>query len=246
MIKTRQEILSINPVFTEHLIRIQEAKYSPVGFEYHEGEKVILDEGLVTLTRERAAQLNQECLQDFETSKDHSPFDRKMSLEWKGRTILVSSKQSVELYLSDIAYALAGLSEHFKNHLFVISDHNTPWLYQQRNYAPVKNALKYLKSMVDVSFNGGFLFSNDELPVFIPHLFWLIRCNASLPTFMISWKDSCTIINLNKYGNLNLEFYDSAEQALLLDFFTKRQFRIIDDYYESIEFDDFRGRKLKI
>ena len=245
MQKTREEILRKNQVFTEHFLKVQEAKYSPDGNEYSEGDKVILDEGAVTLTKEKAEELNREDIDNYERKKDISSFNTELNVEWIGRKILVPNNNDFENYFKEIGLALDALTSLFKTEkLFILGNLNTPWLFQENEYPPVKKASDYLKSKVNIEFNGGFELSENELIDFIPHLFWLIRCNMSLPEFMMSFENSKTIFSIYKHGNLNLEFYDNKEKEMILSFFKARGFRQIDDYYDTIEFDNFDGRGL--
>ncbi len=244
MKRQRQEILKINQIFTEHLLKVQEAKYSPIGFEFKEGQQVILDEATVTLSKEKAEELNSEDLVEYENNKDTSPFDKKGNIKWEGRSILISGKKNTNDYLQDIAKSLGDLTEIYRSDLFIIGDWNTPWLFQENDYPPVKKALNYLKSNIEKSFDGGFELNSNDLNEFIPHLFWLIRCNMSMPEFMMSYKNSKTVFSIYKHGNLNLEFYDNLEKEFLLTFFNQRNFKIVEDYFAPIKFDSFEGRQL--
>ena len=244
MIKSRTEILNMNNCFAEHLIGVQKAKHEPSD-EWTEGDSVILDDTdePKVLTKEQANKLNAEDQQYFLDNRDefHSEFVNK----WVGRATLSSSKKDYQEYLNDLGKSLVDLSIDY-GHLIILGDWNTPWLYQQNDYAPVVNAIEFLNQKIDKNFNGGFVLTSDEILEFIPHLFWLTRCNASLPEFMITFMDSKTVFEICKYGILHLEFYEEQEQLKLTNFFKNRNFEEVDRCNDPIEFDNLKGRKIKI
>ena len=111
-------------------------------------------------------------------NKDH--LEVQNSNKWDGRSTLVSSKKIATDYLDEIGQVLTELTKRF-GHLLILGDWNTPWLYQKNDYPPVQMAIDYLSQRFDEKFNGGFKLDSNEITEFIPHLFWLTRCNASLP-----------------------------------------------------------------
>jgi hypothetical protein len=123
---------------------------------------------------------------------------------------------------------------------------NTPWLYQENEYLPVKNALDYLSQKIDKDFDGGFLLNGKAIIEFIPHLFWLVRCNASLPDFYISYPKSKTVVSICKYGVLHFDFYNHNEKIKILKLMSDLNFKELDNCYDQIEFDIFEGRQIKI
>lgn len=89
--------------------------------------------------------------------------------------------------------------------LLFLGETKTPWLFQDNDYKPVKEALQFLtENKVGKKFNGALHIDNDLLPEFIKHLFWLSRCNAALPVFNFTDKDQNFIGNICAYGNLHL------------------------------------------
>ncbi|WP_339756824.1 hypothetical protein [Algoriphagus aquimarinus] len=244
MLESREEILKLNNCFTEHLISVQKAKYEPTD-KWIVGESVILDDSddEVVLTKEQADKLNKEEQQYFLDNRDE--YNSQNLNKWIGRTTLTSSKKDSQGYLNDLGQSLTDLSRDY-GELIILGDWNTPWLNQQNDYPPVAKALQFLSQKIDKKFNGGFVLNSDEISEFTPYLFWLTRCNASLPEFMMTFKNSKTVIEICKYGVLHLEFYGEQEREKLMNFFNDREFEEVDSCNDPIEFDNFKGRKIKI
>ncbi len=246
MKKSREEILSLNPIFTRFIIDMQLAQQPDL---YVEGDCVLLndDKKETVLTKEQAENLNKEIIQEFKQGCDADLFEYKSPLEWISRSLLISSKETVSEYLNDIYLLLEAIRKEIDaDYLMILGCFNIPWLYQDNDYLPVKEALKYLKLQIDDTFGGGFLLNKNELRQFIPHLFWLIRCNASLPEFYISYPNSNTIISICRYGVLHFEFFDKKEKNKILNLSSLMKFKEVTTCYDPIDFDEFEGRKLKI
>jgi hypothetical protein len=244
---TRQEILQINKVFTYHLIQVQDAKQKPKENEYKIGDKVILDDSnkSVTLTQVLVDKLNKESIEDYNANKDSNPFTNEF--KWIGWTTMISAKKSVSDYLTDLGTTIEKLRIYTKNNsLIILGDWSTPWLYQENDYKPVKDSLDFLKSIVAPDFNGGFLLHGQDLVDFIPRLFWLIRCNMSLPQFMMTFENLKTIITICKHGVIHFESYDTNELSMIVDFFKQLDFVEIDNCSDPIKFDNFDGRQIKL
>ncbi len=244
MKKSRKEILSLNPVFTKFIIDMQLAQQPDL---YIEGESVFLNNDETILTKAQADELNKEIIEEFKQSCDVNLFENEISLKWISRSLLISSKVRASEYLYDISLLLNAIRKEMDaEYLMILGGFNIPWLYQKNDYFPVKEALNYLKYQIDDTFAGGFLLNENELKEFIPHLFWLVRCNASLPEFYISYPHSNTIISICRYGVLHFEFFDEKEKNKILNLSSLMQFKEVETCYDPIKFDEFEGRNLKI
>ena len=244
MIKSRTEILNMNNCFAEHLLSVQKAKHEPSD-EWDEGDSVILDDSdeASVLTKEQADKLNAEDLKYYLANRDNFKVEQLNS--WESRSTLISSKLTSSDYFDDIGNVLSQLTNRLGN-LIIMGDWNTPWLSQENDFPPVLEAIKYLNQRIDKKFNGGFELEASSISGFIPHLFWLTRCNASLPEFMMSFIESKTVISLCKYGILHFEFYDSKEKNEILTLFNDRNFKEVDRCNDPIKFDNMDGRQIVI
>lgn len=252
MIKTRKEILSINPHFTEFILSVQ-LSYRPEPFE--EGDKVDSKyfklkgdrNGTATLTKEQADRINFEQTNNFESNLDKNPFPISTELDFIESQLIISSKLNATEYLNDLAFAIDKIREALNElKLIVLGVENIPWLKQENNYPPLANSLDYLKQRVDRNFNGGFLLDNIEIIEFIPHLFWMTRCNTSLTTFYFSYPNAKTMISICKYGVLHFEFYDQVEKLKILKVLDDFDFKELEYCGNPVEFDNFDGRRLII
>lgn len=244
MRESRERILLLNDTLAQHLISAQQAKYQP-SQAWEAGESVFLDESeeAVVLTETHARQLNQEDLQYYLDNRDN--YTSQELKKWVGKATLISSKSEAQQYLYHLGKSLAELSKDYGN-LIILGDWNTPWLSQENDYAPVAEAMLFLRQKIDDQFNGGFILNPEEIPTFISHLFWLTRCNASLPEFMMAFRNSKTIFGICKYGVLHCEFYDAPEREEIIRFFSQSGFKEVDRCMDPLVFDAFDGRWIKI
>lgn len=247
MIKSRKEILSINPAFTKFILDLQ-LSFKPEPYE--EGEEILFDlddDEATVLTKQLTEKLNQEQEKEFEENRDSNPFEDSSPLEFLETRLIISSKLNTVDYLQDVAILLENIRvELGESQLMILGVENTPWLVQDNEYLPVRNALDYLRGKVDSDFDGGFLLKGETIFEFIPHLFWLIRCNAGLTYFYLSYPNSKTMISLCKYGVLHFEFYDQEEKLTILKILSSLNFKEVDECDDPIEFDKFDGRQIII
>lgn len=246
---TRHSILKLNEVFTNHLIEVQIAKYKPSDDEYAEGDNIILDDSnkVVTLTKEQADELNAEDRKYFESKKDNTPFDLNKKFKRVRSTTLISGQKDSHSYLKDLGQSLEKLRLKLKSSdLIVLGDWPIPWLSQNNDYQPAKEALDWFSKRIDREFNGGFLLKKNDLIEFIPRLFWLIRCNMSLPEIMMTFVDCKTIFSVCKHGVLHIESYDQVELNDFIRFYQSLGFIQTNNCFDPVDFDKFRGRNIKL
>lgn len=245
MKNSRIQLLKINQAFTRFILEYQYAS-KPSLFE--EGEDVVLDnQEVITLTKELAEKFNSDANEEFEMNKDENPFIEIEKLEFIESCLMVSTKDNLDEYLFDIAGVLEDIRVELKQlDLIILGVQNIPWLKQDNNYEPVKKALEYLTKSIDKTFDGGFILREKELMEFIPHLFWLIRCNVSLPPFFMSFTQAKTIISLCKNGVLHFEFYDLLERQTILKVLKESKFSEVKECADLIEFDNFEGRNILV
>ena len=245
----RKDILKINEFFTNHLINIQMKKHNPLDYEYKEGDSYCPDDPdqPVILTKANAEELNSKYRDYINTHKDINPFNTQNELKWIGRAVLISRKTDSASYLHDLGESLETLRQATANkNLIIMGDWPMPWLSQENEYRPVKESLDWFKTQIDMDFTGGFLLNGNEIIEFISRLFWLIRCNASLPEFMMTYENLDTVFSICQYGALHLESYDIEELKFILKFFEKFGFLQIEECNDPVMFDDFKGRKIII
>jgi hypothetical protein len=100
--------------------------------------------------------------------------------------------------------------------LIFLGDTETPWLHQDNDYKPVKEAQEYLTvNKVSKRFNGALQVDTVELPTFIKHLTWLTRCNASLPYFHFIDEGQTIVGSICRYGNLHFDALSEQADKIL-------------------------------
>ncbi len=130
--------------------------------------------------------------------------------------ILSVPSKSAKGHAKNIAAALQQLAVNMNiTSLIFLGDTAAPWLSQENEYAPVKESLQFLEAeKVGRKFNGGLQIKTKDLAVFIPRLFWLVRCNAALPIFYLMNEDQTILANFCQYGNIHLSTLTKKADAL--------------------------------
>lgn len=153
------------------------------------------------------------------------------------------------IYSIEIGKVLEQLSNALNSELIFILDYNVPWLSQENDFEPVIKASNYLREIgTNEEFSGAYKLSGDDLAEFVANLFWIIRCNASLPYCWFSTESHYFIGDLCQYGNLHFHTY-SEEIKIQLESFAKQNSLIeIDGCIEGFISDGggIEGRQIVI
>jgi len=152
------------------------------------------------------------------------------------------------LYAKELGKTLEKLSQELNSELIFLLDFSVPWLSQKNSYKPVKQALKYLKKMgVTDDFVGGFRYKGEELTEFVSHLFWIIRCNASLPYCWFSTDKHEFVGNICKHGNIHLYTYSEKINETMQEFAQKYGLIEIEVCIEAFtESSGIKGRQIVV
>jgi hypothetical protein len=144
--------------------------------------------------------------------------------------ILTLSSKSFKGHIKHLGLDLFKLTKQLGiNSLVFLGDTELAWLHQDNEYKPAKDAQQYLVgNKIGKRFNGALQVDNSELMVFVKHLSWLTRCNASLPYFYFVDKGQNLIGNICKYGNLHVDTLNEATDKLIKVAVAKSDFRYLD------------------
>ena len=181
----------------------------------------------------------KDCLDQYPKFPQSDNLNEKFFFpkEHQGYILMLSSK-SIKSHAKNLATETVNLIEHLGiESLIFLGDTETPWLYQQNDYTPVKSALQYLsEKRVGRKFNGGFEIDINELRLFITHLFWLVRCNATFPIVHFMDKDQHFIGSICKYGNIHFFSLYKKDNDLLKEALKKSHFTILQEEKCSDQF----------
>ena len=137
-------------------------------------------------------------------------------------------------YSIEIGNTLKQLSTELNAELIFILDYNVPWLSQENDFEPVVRASSYLRKMgTTEEFNGAYKLSGDELAEFAANLFWIIRCNASLPYCWFSTENHQFVGSICQYGNLHIHSYSEAIKTQIEKFADRQTLVKIDECIEA-------------
>ncbi len=145
--------------------------------------------------------------------------------------ILLIPGKSFKGSVKGLGVEVVKLLNAFKfDELIFLGDTEIAWLYQSNDYKPAKEAQEYLiGKKIGKRFNGALQVDKSELPIFIAHLAWLTRCNASLPYFYFIDKGQNIVGNICKYGNLHLDLLNKQTNKDFLQFMKESEFEYNDD-----------------
>jgi hypothetical protein len=143
---------------------------------------------------------------------------------------LTLPSKSFKGHVKTLGIELTKLTEAFHSKILIfLGDTETPWLYQDNEYKPVKEAQEYLTdNKVGKRFNGALEVDTAELPIFTKHLAWLTRCNAALPYFHFTDQRQNIVGSICKYGNLHLDTLNEQADKTLKSFVVKSKLEFGD------------------
>jgi hypothetical protein len=211
----RQEILSLNKIFASFIIDWQQQEYDP-SLEQNKYEAKVMYDLAINKPRyysqEEVDQMNAERLEEYNRMKDNI---QTSPVEDKSTGTLIYNLPFAEIYdyAESLSEAMVTLAEKLEwQAVIFLLVYPTPWLRQENNYKPVKKALDHLKSIgITNDFTGGIKANETDLKELMKHLFWIFRCNASLPYCFFSGIDKDFVGSICKYGNIHFHFYSDAE-----------------------------------
>ncbi|WP_158408810.1 hypothetical protein [Fibrella aestuarina] len=157
---------------------------------------------------------------------DEDEYDYKYPNVFESYIFTIDSK-SFKGHIKVLAAELARLTgELGYNKLVFLGDTEVAWLSQENRYDPVKKAQEYLEyNKVGKGFNGSILVEISEVILFIRHLSWMIRCNASLPCFYFIDGGQNLLGYICQYGNLHVSTLNKMTDNLIQDFLKVSSFR---------------------
>lgn len=128
--------------------------------------------------------------------------------------------------------------------VIVVLNAKCDWFYQKNNYKPVKEAMLQLRKIVGGKhYYGGFEVDTNFLRHMIKIIFWIGRCNASLPYIHIISEENKTSFMICKYGNLHAECYSLEMDKKISEISKKLEFEIIEKEEEFLK-NGLEGRKI--
>lgn len=136
---------------------------------------------------------------------------------------------SREHAFAQMARALTALASLVSTDGFVfMGDSPRAWRYQRNDYPHVKRADEFLAAKrVGRKFTGGLSIGTTELEEWLPHLLWIVTCNAALPTIYFFDAGQQILGYFCQYGNLHLDLLNDASAKAFKQFANDGSFRKI-------------------
>lgn len=145
--------------------------------------------------------------------------------------IFTLNSKSIQNHIKNLALEITQMMGNLGcDKLTFLGNSKIPWLYQENLYEPVHDAIKYLVfNKIRKRFNGAIEVNVEELPCFLKHLSWLIRCNASLPNFYFMNETQDFLGSICKYGNLHLDILNEETNKRIENVFSHCNFHCLSD-----------------
>ncbi|WP_419700146.1 hypothetical protein [Mucilaginibacter sp. NFX135] len=116
------------------------------------------------------------------------------------------------------------------DHLSCLGDANIPWLFRDHDYKPVKEGLDYLvQKKVSKSFSGALKVDVVDLPDFLRHIFWLVRCNGVVFIPHFSDSEFNVLISICQYGNIHFSTLNKEADIVFNEAILQTELYIPDD-----------------
>lgn len=170
------------------------------------------------------------------------------NFEYFGELIFNLNFSYIFVYANELGSVMEKLSNSMGADLIFILDYGVPWMSQKNDYEPVAKAMNYLTKIgTKETFIGAYKLSGVDLAEFVENLFWIIRCNASLPYCWFSTKDHAFVGEICKHGNIHFHTYSQTIKDEIQFFAMQKSLAAIDDCKEAFSDDSgIRGRKIII
>lgn len=243
---TRQEALR-NEVFASFIQKWQE-RYDPRTDPYMTVPGVYYDSKIDSERFYSAQEI------DFISKIEISEYERlrdpitSIKIENSSEVIFNLRYKDIIVYTIEIGKVLHALSKVLNSKIVFLLEYSVPWLWQKNDFKPVNTAINYLKDIgVSNNFVGGIRADDFELEKLATNLFWIIRCNASLPYCWFASESDPFVGNICKYGSLHFDCFSDSIKHTLNEFGKKHGLKKIDDCIQGFcDTDPIQGRQLQL
>jgi hypothetical protein len=208
----RQQLFALNRTFASFIAAMQVAQYNPA-LEHNRlepGDVYVGDSDTPRyVSQEECDRWNAEAYEAYLKQRD-TVEPLSLTDSYCGEVIFAPAHASgIESYAGTLAETIVALNDRLKwGSVLFLLDFAIPWLHQDNDHVPVKRALNHLKNLgVDPAFAGGFMASGTDLKSLTESLFWITRCNASLPTCYFTGIDTGFAATICAHGALHVHFY---------------------------------------
>lgn len=212
----RKKILDLNRSFSSFIVEVQDAKYNPVHYPNEAGEMHTDDSAEPRyVSQEECDKWNKEEQLKFDQDRDKVEIE---PIEFIDELVFKFPETDIDQYITELSNGLDYLTRQLAwQATIVLLEYPTPWLSQDNNHEPAKKALDYFREIgVTDDFTGGFKASGQELKELTKNLFWITRCNASLPDCYFTGIEKGFVGAICKHGNVHFHFYSNTVRKDIL------------------------------
>jgi hypothetical protein len=224
---TRKEIIETKKIISSELAKMQRLIYDEETLQYYKEENE-----------------EQEYWDQFDCFE-------KEAFEYPSQHKIIGlSHSNIDTFTDQLSGKLKELFQLLNIKDFIILAHLKLDFFGNRKnkYKPLVKAYEKLEKIVgQKTYKEGFMIEVEDLPAFVEILFWITRCDPSVPEYIFLFdKNEKIQMNLCRYGNIHLSQFD--KEWLSNDKLTSLGWSIIDEQ----ECDNFssegkiEGREIKL
>jgi hypothetical protein len=223
----REEIIASKPTIASELAKIQKADYDEDVLEHY-----------------------KETNEGHLYSEQYDFIDHEIALYNSHYKVIGLEHSDIKTFTASLTSKLTELFTAINaSQFFIIAYTKRDFFGNRENkYRPLVKAYKMLEQIVGGNtYKEAFSLDLKSLPEFVEILFWITRCDPSIPEYIYLFDSNEKVkLSLCKYGNIHLTEF--GEETLTNEKLTSLGWRII----EGEEYDNFskngriKGRRIKV
>lgn len=222
---SREEILKINPFFTNFIINLQSIIPKPVLWEEGDETYYGIDLKLTKLTKKQAKEMNIQEQKDYLGRLDDNPYKDYISPKFIEHRKIISPEYEYADYMVDLANTLEQIRIALnQKYILFLHTEKEYWLKEEHDLKSVIESQNFIKKFAPIDFDGGFLLNENSTQDMFLHITNVSHAFMSLRDLWISFNSSNTAIHICQYDVMHFEFYNAKEMNIILNLLKNKKF----------------------
>lgn len=231
----RQQGINLNNEFGSFILKIQDEEFNPLKDQNKIEPGLIYlndsDELPTEIDQDFCDRLNKEKFEIYSRNRDFVEY-KLINKPLFCELVLTIEENNIHKYVDLLSNSFEGLSRILGlEKIMFLTNFNTPWLTDKDNdYEPVEKSYDYLAKIgVSDEFNGAIIAEGKDLISLMSKLFWIIRCNSSLPTIYLSGLRSSYFASICNEGNIHFYLFSKVQRDDLIKSIEGTPFKVVLD-----------------